>query len=313
MSDEIKIGDETLISSRRASQATGYAQDYIGQLARRGLIEGRRIGGLWYISESSLREYKEKADNFKPEPPQNGGYKGDDPDTIVSFDGREYVSAIKAASLTGYHQDYVGQLARQGKILSRQIGTRWYVDRDALIRHKKEKDALLAAVQAEAVGLRPKTDHVTRAVEDYAGSGPYMRYFSDTNDLFPTIDSASRAHEAPISPHVSAIISIPIRKIDEHGSENGPSRVVAPDSSSKSSSAKLRKRSYLTSVPVLVATTVIVVVVGYVSMQENTIYTMAAPKELGYALSGYVADVFEKFSHAIEDIVVPELIYKRDN
>ena len=47
MDASLIIGDENLISSKRAAESSGYAQDYIGQLARKGLIEARRIGGLW--------------------------------------------------------------------------------------------------------------------------------------------------------------------------------------------------------------------------------------------------------------------------
>src|SRR3990167_8328737 len=62
-----------------------------------------------------------------------------DADSLVSFDGKDHISASRAAKITGYHPDYVGQLARSGAIISRQVGNRWYVDRAALLSHKKEK------------------------------------------------------------------------------------------------------------------------------------------------------------------------------
>src|SRR3989338_10462388 len=152
MTDEITLDDKSYVSSKRASELSGYSQDYIGQLARGGYIDAQRVGGLWYIYLDSLKSYKEKTENEKPQPPQPN--TSQDPDTLVFFDGKEFISASRASKLTGYSQDYVGQLARSGKVLSRQVGTRWYIDRQALLEHKKEKDALLAAVQANAVGIR---------------------------------------------------------------------------------------------------------------------------------------------------------------
>ncbi len=153
MAQEINLGGTIYISSKKAAEITGYAQDYIGQLARAGNIIAQRVSGLWYVVEESLRSYKAKADEFKPTPPPLPPPTVD-LETTVSFDGKDYVSAQRAAKITGYHQDYVGQLARSGKILSRQIGARWYVDREGIVEHKKYNDALLAAVQTESVGLQ---------------------------------------------------------------------------------------------------------------------------------------------------------------
>lgn len=157
MAQEIDIGGTRYIASKIAATRTGYTQDYIGQLARGGHIEAKRVSGMWYILEDSLRNYKEKADQYVPQPPQ-GILPKHEADVSVSFDGKDYVSAHRAAVITGYHQDYVGQLARSGQILSRQVGNRWYVDRDSLLRHQKEKERLLAELQSKSVGIvRPTT------------------------------------------------------------------------------------------------------------------------------------------------------------
>ena len=157
------------MSSKRAAQSTGYAQDYIGQLARGGLIDAQRVGGLWY----------------KPVVP--GPKQASDIDSIVSFDGKDYISASRAAKLTSYNQDYVGQLARGGKILSRQIGNRWYVEREGLLAHKSQKDSMLAAVQSEAVGLvLPKALETTRPT--YQHDDPLLTYTSDNRDLMPVLE-----------------------------------------------------------------------------------------------------------------------------
>ena len=70
MAQEINLGGTIYISSKYAAEKTGYTQDYIGQLARGGSIEAKRVSGMWYILEESLRAYKEKADQFVPVPPE---------------------------------------------------------------------------------------------------------------------------------------------------------------------------------------------------------------------------------------------------
>lgn len=55
--DELDIGGKKYISSRRAGEITGYAKDYIGQLARAEKIIGTRVGRAWYVDEQSLRRH----------------------------------------------------------------------------------------------------------------------------------------------------------------------------------------------------------------------------------------------------------------
>ena len=185
MSDEIILEDNKYISSKRAASLSGYAQDYIGQLARGGFIEARRVGGLWYISADSLDSYKAKSEEKIPIPPQKKYQDVDQKGTVVSFDGKQYVSAFRAAELTGYNPDYIGQLSRGGNILSRQIGNRWYVDLSALSEHKKQKDGLLAAVQAESVGVS-KTPFKENDNTERLTSEPFFKYTVDTKKLLPT-------------------------------------------------------------------------------------------------------------------------------
>lgn len=52
--DELEIKGRKYISSKRASELTGYAKDYIGQLARAGKIPGTRVGRAWYVEEKTL-------------------------------------------------------------------------------------------------------------------------------------------------------------------------------------------------------------------------------------------------------------------
>ena len=56
--DELVIEDKKYISSKRAADITGYAKDYVGQLAREGYVDARRVGRNWYVLESAIRDHR---------------------------------------------------------------------------------------------------------------------------------------------------------------------------------------------------------------------------------------------------------------
>lgn len=54
----------------------------------------------------------------------------------LEIDGNTYISSTRAAQLVGYTKDYVGQLARGGKLESKLVGRTWYVSEDSIRKHK---------------------------------------------------------------------------------------------------------------------------------------------------------------------------------
>ncbi len=225
MSPEVTIEGVTYISSKRAAEIAGYSQDYVGQLARSGKIVGKRIGGLWYVLADSVLGHKKVADAYVPtQPTKEETLMPSDDASTVTLEGKQYVSASRAAKLTSYHQDYIGQLSRTGKILSKQVGKRWYVDIEALKAHKSEKDALLAAVQVDSVGIKKavdedKEDKVTSLAEEV---GLHYAYTPDTKPLFPAIAERKEINKED-----------DVRLHDEYGSKGVesnsiPIRVVRP-------------------------------------------------------------------------------------
>lgn len=51
------------------------------------------------------------------------------------FNGKKYISSRRAASISGYTSDYVGQLARSKKIPSRMVGRNRFIDESALLEY----------------------------------------------------------------------------------------------------------------------------------------------------------------------------------
>ena len=56
-------------------------------------------------------------------------------DSEFFFEGKKYISTRKAATLTKYAWDYVGQLCRLGKVDCRKVGKSWYVCQESILKH----------------------------------------------------------------------------------------------------------------------------------------------------------------------------------
>ena len=48
---------ENLVTTKDASELSGYTSDYLARLARSGKIVGRRIGHTWLIDKNSLANF----------------------------------------------------------------------------------------------------------------------------------------------------------------------------------------------------------------------------------------------------------------
>jgi hypothetical protein len=305
MSDAVLLEGKEYVSAKRAADETGYARDYIGQLARKGLIGAQRVGGLWYVSLDSLKGYQANAAAYEPVIPP--AQQGSDPDAIVSFDGKDYISASRAAKLSGYTQDYVGQLARAGKVLSRQIGNRWYVEKDGLLSHKSQKDSLLAAVQREAVGLPVPQSSATARQEAYT---PYYSYLSERDkDLMPALRDASPtpvhqiSRTTTISPQALSSRSV----IDMR---------VPPQSRRTKTSVRTSGKTMDRAVKVLaVLTFVIVLSYGLTTLKNSSHYTFNSTRLSGIfdqtAAVIESSDSLDRLTSYLEELLSSEIRYKR--
>ena len=56
MSSEIIVGGIHYIPSKEAAPKVGLAADYVSRMCRESLVDGKLVGGLWYVNEASLRK-----------------------------------------------------------------------------------------------------------------------------------------------------------------------------------------------------------------------------------------------------------------
>ncbi len=102
----------------------------------------------------------------------------------LTIDGKTFISSKRAAEITGYAKDYVGQLCREGRIEARLVGRNWYILEDSVREHRFGKEES----EAPAPGRKD-------AVDATAGwSAP--RYQSETPSSIPTLSERLRDSEA---------------------------------------------------------------------------------------------------------------------
>lgn len=322
MSDELVLNGKTYVSSKKAAESTGYARDYIGQLSRGGLIDAERVGGLWYVSMDSLKDYEKNAEIAKTLSPVSASSK--EAESLLNFEGKEYISASRASKLTGYNQDYVGQLARGGKIPSRQIGNRWYIDRDALVAHKSEKDALLAAVQAEAVGLKPSTqEHAITPIAppEHVLALPKVTYMPEKRDLMPILPEKKEQIQYPVSnfSEIRPRSVETVEQVHDTGTEqpriqySEPVRIspiVQKPSFVVNRPQKSRKRPYVAA-SVGVLTVIIVLSVGVTALKSPQRFASIGKSVQASGMAASAGGIAHAIGDRIEDIVSPPLVYNR--
>ena len=59
----------------------------------------------------------------------------------LTIDDKKYVSSKRAAQITGYAKDYIGQLCREGYVEAKRVGRSWYVLEAAIKDHRFGNDA----------------------------------------------------------------------------------------------------------------------------------------------------------------------------
>ncbi len=318
MSEEVEIDGVSYVSSRRAAQVTGYAQDYIGQLCRGAQVDARRIAGLWYVNLDSLYKYKQKADSYIPTLPRPAASERE---ALISLEGKDYLSTAHAADLTGYHKDYVGQLAREGIVLSRQVGSRWYVDRAAILAHKKQKDSLLGAVQSQAVGIKREEEPAGVAPDhSYAAAGPYLKYTSDDRELLPVMSTQTEGKPKEFSYPIHGRDAFlgETRREEFSAPHHIPIKIHSPQqilSKNLPREALPKRKRSISLVPAVVATIVVFIAVGVFSLREQATYALnsVVSSDRMTALSGGAHYAITKIGDVLEALITEDIEYRRSD
>jgi hypothetical protein len=174
------------ISTDRAHEITGYSVDYIGQLCRSGKLSCTSVDGEWAVDLAHLKEYvlTKGGELFAHESVPTFELSENPSDQSVVIAGKKYITTVRAAQMSSYAQDYIGQLVRAKKVDSVNMRGRWYVHLDSLLSYiqAQENNALQNTIAK--TGFVTPSPSLKRQVP-VSHQSP-LRYEQDTSDLFPT-------------------------------------------------------------------------------------------------------------------------------
>lgn len=98
----------------------------------------------------------------------------------IIIDEKKYVSSKRAAKMTGYAKDYIGQLCREGRVPARLVGRSWYVLESAIQDHRfgaqKPEEETKKDLKEEEVHLKLQSTWES------------PRYEASTAEILPSIN-----------------------------------------------------------------------------------------------------------------------------
>lgn len=112
----------------------------------------------------------------------------------ISIGDKLYISAKRAAEITGYARDYVGQLCREGHIDAKMVGRSWYVFEPSIRAHRFGAEAVEEVPEKEVdEGKAVPAQPVDEAQADWERP----KYTSETPEMLPEILAPVIEEEAP--------------------------------------------------------------------------------------------------------------------
>jgi hypothetical protein len=99
----------------------------------------------------------------------------------ITIGDKVYISAKRAAEITGYARDYVGQLCREGHIDAKMVGRSWYVYEPSIRAHRFGPETVSAPEAVEPLVIEPTQPEVPEEVAETP------KYTSEVPDLLPEL------------------------------------------------------------------------------------------------------------------------------
>ncbi len=217
--DELVIKGRKYISSKRASELTGYAKDYVGQMVRLGKLQAVRVGRAWYVLEDQLLSMTSDEDSrASTKPDLTGRY-------VVSSESPKTWSPVMY-----YHDDSdlipniesrVDEIEPKINV-SRLVQSDSVLDESPEIRYKTIPGSLDGVTRREVQPLVPESTHVrTKKVQSKTRRPKFIVFASVTASLllalasFSAIFISNEVHFTNTGTQQASIIAIGYELIGE--------------------------------------------------------------------------------------------------
>ncbi|MBA3789542.1 hypothetical protein H0X32_04115 [Patescibacteria group bacterium] len=123
----------------------------------------------------------------------------------ITLDDKTYVSSKRAAQITGYAKDYVGQLCREGRVEARLVGRNWYVLESSIREHRFGKESsknqvpsVSEAIQKSSLSTWEKPNYM------YEAFSAFPKLENQDKNQLPEIFSRSNISETPVGVAVAS-------------------------------------------------------------------------------------------------------------
>jgi hypothetical protein len=80
----------------------------------------------------------------------------------LTIEGKLYISSKRAAKVSGYAKDYIGQLCREGRVDSKLVGRSWYVYEPSIREHRFNDERSKANKKAKISADTPAHEKLTQ-------------------------------------------------------------------------------------------------------------------------------------------------------
>ena len=94
------------------------------------------------------------------------------------IEDKKYISSKRAAKMTGYAKDYIGQLCREGRVPARLVGRSWYVLETAIQDHRFGT----TDIQSE------ENERITASEPTISTTLESTRYETASDELLPSVN-----------------------------------------------------------------------------------------------------------------------------
>ena len=112
-------------------------------------------------------------------------------DEITILD-KTYISSKRAAEITGYAKDYVGQLCREGHIDAKMVGRSWYVYEPSIRKHRFGEDES-STLSRESGTIRSEDDVSEASAASLVPQWEPSVYEAESVDMIPPLQTPIRA------------------------------------------------------------------------------------------------------------------------
>ena len=151
----------------------------------------------------------------------------------ITIDDKIYISSKRAAGITGYAKDYVGQLCREGRVEARLIGRSWYVLEDSIRKHRFEEAGETKTVEPAEPEVSEKTNVEAVWTESvYTSEEVQMLPVSEaTEEKVDELPEESIVEEPPVEASIEEPVEEAVQVKEEEVSETEDAEIVEQNSS----------------------------------------------------------------------------------